>query len=417
MRSTKDPVQVGFEHARLDLVHALAGGEAACGDAASRACRILAEALEVERVSVWVFNEARDRLRCEHLYLRSRDEFSSGTELSTEQFPTYCKALEERMAIVVDDVHAHPLTAELVDIYLDPLGITSMLDASIHRAGQVFGVVCHEHVGPARRWTQSEVDFASAVAEMVATIYEQTERMALEAKLRNQAIRMAGLEQLQQLRSLTRAVAHDFNNVMAGVVTEVVSLRKQGQVESAQSITRCLEVGMGLLRELANFGREATAGSADVGAVLEALRLPLQMLVRDQARLTLEVDLPETSAGSAALLVPLRPIEVEQILLNLCVNARDSIEHGGQIAVSVRTLEEEVLIEVRDNGCGMDEETRARALEPFFTTKGTGTGLGLTIVSEILERVGGRLEIESEPGKGSLFRVRLPRVAPGEPRP
>src|SRR5690606_33390251 len=119
-----------------------------------------------------------------------------------------------------------------------------------------------------------EVDFASAVAEMVATIYEQAERVMLEARLRKDAARMAGLEQLEQLRSLTRAVAHDFNNIMSGVVREVVALKKQGHVESAEAITRCVEVGVGLLQELANFGRSSNAETADVAGILEALRLP-----------------------------------------------------------------------------------------------------------------------------------------------
>lgn len=406
MGATDQSVKVGFEAARLALIRALSGSETAHDEATDRACRILAQALEVERLSVWIFSETRDRLRCERIYVRSQDTFLPGAELPTERFPRYCRALEERIAIVVDDVYTHPLTAELVEIYLRPLGITSMLDASIHRSGQVFGVVCHEHVGSPRKWTQSEVEFASAVAEMVAMIYEQDERAQLEAKLRTQAARMAGLEQLQQLRSLTRAVAHDFNNVMTGVVRETLALKQRGHTESAEAITRCVEVGVGLLRELANFGHEVEAGSADVVRVLEALRLPLEMLVRDEARLTIDIAVP--AAGPPAR-VPLRPIEVEQILLNLCVNARDALQGQGHIEVRVDATPDEVLVEVRDDGCGMDEQQLVRAFEPFYTTKASGTGLGLTIVSEILTRGGGRIEVESQPDRGSTFRVRLPR--------
>lgn len=398
---------MGFEAARLDLARALTGGDSARDEAAAHACRILAEALEVERASVWVFDESRKHLRCEHLYTRSKADLASGIELSTDQFPTYCKALEERMAIVVDDVRTNPVTAELVGIYLEPLGITSMLDASIHRSGQVFGVVCLEHVGLPRKWTQAEVDFASAVAEMVATIYEQAERVMLEARLRADAARMAGLEQLEQLRSLTRAVAHDFNNIMSGVVREAVALKKQGHLESAEAITRCIQVGVGLLKELANFGHPSTAETADVAQVLEALRLPLRMLVRDQAELSLVF---EGDAEGPTALVPLRPIEVEQLLLNLCVNARDAVEREGHIDVRVRVAADSVEIEVSDDGCGMDDATLARVLEPFFTTKPSGTGLGLTIVSEIVTRAQGELEVESNPGAGSLFRIRLPRI-------
>ena len=116
------------------------------------------------------------------------------------------------------------------------------------------------------------------------------------------------------------------------------------------------------------------------------------------------------------------PVQFDRMLSNLIVNARDAMPGGGRISVSIQptSIEEashgavsNILLEVRDEGTGMDEATKARVFEPYFTTKaaGKGTGLGLSIVEQIVERSGGFLHVESEPGAGSAFRVFLPRIA------
>jgi signal transduction histidine kinase len=108
-----------------------------------------------------------------------------------------------------------------------------------------------------------------------------------------------------------------------------------------------------------------------------------------------------------------------RLLLNLVVNARDAMPAGGTIGVRLAPIKltgnpsyqgRFVLLEVTDTGSGMDEETRQRIFEPFFTTKSKGTGLGLAVVRQVMERVGGLIYVESEPGRGTTFRVLFPRV-------
>jgi CheY-like chemotaxis protein len=114
------------------------------------------------------------------------------------------------------------------------------------------------------------------------------------------------------------------------------------------------------------------------------------------------------------------PTQLEQVLLNLVLNARDAMPAGGKVTLSTRNLPGgEVLLEVEDTGIGMPEETRARVFEPFFTTKevGRGSGLGLPVVFGIVQQSNGRIDLESEPGRGATFRIHLPRCeAPLAPR-
>ncbi|PRP94050.1 Blue-light-activated protein [Enhygromyxa salina] len=127
-----------------------------------------AAALGVERVSVWSYTPARDGITCLDLYELSRDHHSEGASLLERDFPGYFRAMASERAIVASDARTDPATREFSPSYLVPHGISSMLDAPIRVGGELFGVVCHEHVGPARVWTPDEVDFTGSVADLTA---------------------------------------------------------------------------------------------------------------------------------------------------------------------------------------------------------------------------------------------------------
>lgn len=400
-------LRVGFEDARLRLARVTLESADALERVAAQAATICADALSVERVGVWIFQPGGEQLLCKQLFTRSTRMSTSGDILPTRAFPTYCRALTERRAIVADDARTHPDTCELAPSYLEPLGIGAMLDAPVFRGGQVYGVICHEHVGPARAWTQAEVEFASAVAEVMAAACEQAERLRLEEQLRAQAMLLTELRRLEQLRTVVMAVAHDFGNVLNGVVAATVKLDRAGQVEAARTIQACTDMGVRLLGELTQFGRPRSSRESDetvaIGPVIEALSRPLEMLVRDRAVLAVDV-----VGGDAC--VPLREVELEQVLLNLCVNARDAIPLRGRIALRTSATPSEVAIEVEDDGVGMSEAVREQIFDAYFTTKSRGTGLGLAIVRDLVARAHGSIEVASELGRGTRFRVVMPRA-------
>jgi PAS domain S-box-containing protein len=143
-----------------------------------------AKALAVERVSVWLLTAAPTTLRCHSLYLLSTDVHQDGIILCEQDFPQYFAALRARRLIDAGDARRDPRTAELTDAYLGPLGISSMLDVPIWLGGEVIGVICHEHVGARRAWSEEENTFASSIADMVSLAVQTSERARVEVALR-----------------------------------------------------------------------------------------------------------------------------------------------------------------------------------------------------------------------------------------
>jgi PAS domain S-box-containing protein len=150
-------------------------------------CSLSAATLEVARVSYWSLQENNSAIGCEVLYLRSADSCDQafkGARLGFSDSPAYFEALANRRPIVADRVLTHPATSGLAENYLKPLGIASMLDAPVWVCGEVVGVLCHEHIGPARDWSAEEIDFVSALASMVSLALEESSRARSEHLLR-----------------------------------------------------------------------------------------------------------------------------------------------------------------------------------------------------------------------------------------
>lgn len=146
-----------------------------------------AATLEVARVSYWSLQDNDGALVCERLHLRASQDFDeqfAGTRLGAADAPAYFSALALKRPIAASDVQTHPATAGLVAGYLNPLGITSLLDVPVWVRGEVVGVICHEHIGPAREWSAEEIDFASSLAAMVSLAVEESNRARSEQLLR-----------------------------------------------------------------------------------------------------------------------------------------------------------------------------------------------------------------------------------------
>jgi two-component system, cell cycle sensor histidine kinase and response regulator CckA len=229
---------------------------------------------------------------------------------------------------------------------------------------------------------------------------------------------LAEAQRMEALGRLVSGVAHDFNNLLTGIVL-CSDLLLAGLEEGsplrryAKEIRSASAQSAGMIRQLLASAKPGTDEAAFVSlndAVL-GLRSWLSRLIGENVELVTEL-------ANDLRRIRTDPAQLQQIILNLILNARDAMPNGGRITLSTRncaSLGNEsqpgfVEFEVRDEGCGMDAETCSRAFEPFFTTKkiGKGTGLGLSTVHGIVKRQGGTIEIESEPGRGTGVIVRLP---------
>ena len=239
--------------------------------------------------------------------------------------------------------------------------------------------------------------------------------------------RLVAFQNLAVLGSLASRVAHDFNNLVFIMMgrTELLLARLDegdGSRRHVRQIRRAGRRASALAQQLLALGRPgACAASAlDTRAALEDMREMLELAVGRS--IDVELDLAR-DAGA----VWLERGALEQIVLNLALNARDAMPSGGTLSVSTRRASRGgavsaryVRLSVRDDGVGMDAATRARVFEPYFTTKGKGhgTGLGLANVREIVQQHRGWIEIDSAPGEGARFDIYLPvaeaSVAEGE---
>ena len=243
-------------------------------------------------------------------------------------------------------------------------------------------------------------------------VYDVTRRLEDERRLRGAQEALRQAQKMEAIGQLTGGVAHDFNNLLMAISSGVRMLEQGGDPERMQrvrdGVNRAVERGAGLTRQLLAFSRRKPLEPEvlDVGVQLQAMRELLDRSLRGDV-------LVEIRVADALAPIEADPGELELAILNLCLNARDAMPAGGQIAIEAMMREGEVLIAVRDDGAGMDEMTRARVFEPFFTTKeiGKGSGLGLAQVYAFMEQSGGAVDIESAVGAGTTVNLSFPASA------
>jgi len=378
---------------------------------------IAADTLAVERAGIWLLVNQRSAIRCVCLFERSKRLFSEGATLRVADFPSYFASLKVRKTVPAESAAHDPRTNELQATYLAPLGITSMLDAPILIDGEMQGVVCHEHVGPSREWTTEERDFAGSVADLVALKLKGAEIEKLRRIVRDLDTDRAVQRQRESIAHMAAGVAHDFRNLLVIIGGYAQEISHEAVPDStvarhAREILQTVARGTALTAELTAIGREESGQPqvVDPGEHLAAFLPALQKAVGDRHT----IDFQRAAAIGRAFI---EPSQLERIISNLVLNARDAMTAGGAITVTLGSglLEESghVMLAVSDTGGGIEPAVLARIFDPFFTTKARdrGSGLGLTIVQQAVERAGGDLRVENRPGEGATFVVLLPRVS------
>lgn len=379
---------------------------------------IIADTLGVARVGLWQLTAGNTVLKCDFLHVD--DGYApADLELLAADYPAYFEALRAQIAINVDDAATDPRTREFLGTYLRPLGITSMLDAFVTAPNSYEGVLCCEQVGEPRHWQSDEVRFAIAGSEHLGRIMAEANTFRLESEQHEMAQQFARIEQKQALGNLSSGIAHDFNNLLNVILgyAEAVEAEPDNATlvaECIQPILRAVHRGSELsTRLMGDRAGAARASQVDVNQVVELALSMLGAALSDTVRV-------ERSISTAALAVRIESGQLEDAILNICLNAIHAVAGHGVITVSTSAAQQGegngslaagmyAVVTIADDGCGMDDDVKARIFEPNFSTKGeAGNGLGLSQVKNLLDSTGGSITVTSTAGAGTTFQLYLP---------
>ncbi len=425
------------------------------GGAVTHIVETVGRTLSVERTSVWLFDGARERLRCLDLFQLSTGRHGEEPEWIVEDYPEFFEMLDEGRVIASSQAQEDPRLAELISDYFKPTGIISLLYAPIRLTGETAGVICVEHLGTPRPWTADGETFVSSAADLVTMTMGARERKRANEQVRKQATMLrnqnmaleAQQEQLQaqqmELVHTNRALgeameaaevanklkgeflanmSHELRTPMNGIMGMTdLCLRTElteEQKEYLEAVMNCSDSLLTLLNDILDFSK-IEAGKMrlekiafELESVIEAvvdLLGPRSVEKKLELICDLHADTPNGLVGD--------PERLRQVILNLVDNALKFTEEG-EVVLEVRAeatdnVKATLLFTVKDTGIGLPEDRKAAIFQSFTQADGAttrkygGTGLGLTISTQIVEMMGGKIWVESEEGKGSQFSFRV----------
>jgi signal transduction histidine kinase/CheY-like chemotaxis protein len=385
-------------------------------DALCEICSVTSKTLSVSRVSVWLFDTLRSKLVCQMLYKLDEDDFEQGFELSAAEYQNYFAALNQNRVLSASFAYQHPDTAEFESNYLRPLKIESMLDAPIRVNAVVRGAVCFEQQQQVRQWTIDDEVFAGAAADLTALLIESVEHRRIEEAIKQ-------TEKLQSLGLLAGGIAHDFNNLLTVILSQsslmADALEKEHPAyKSLIHIVNTTRQASALTKQLLTY-----AGNKPVQIAGLALKGFMEEY-RNFLRLAIPTHIQLHIAEPSSLAIEVDSIQLQQVLMNLVINAAEAMGEGGRLSIEFAaealsksfarphiyksegfTAGDYVRLTVRDSGAGIEEAAIKRVFEPFYSTKSNGRGLGLATVLGIIRSHGGAMVVESLPGKGTTFHL------------
>ncbi len=391
--------------------------------------RLAAVAGLADAQHIWMYSFSTGRDEGPELFDWWRDEVGNRAPVpanrSISTFPYSTSLIMSGRVYHVTDVDALPPEAERERQDMLDRGVRSILGIPIMSRGRFVGFLGFESFDREIDWPEETIMLLRMVGEI---FYSALRRRRAAMDLRHSQSQLMQSQKMEAIGTLAGGIAHDFNNHLAVMLTNARFVRQEIDADpevfaAIEDFERSADHCAQLTRSLLAFSRRSPSEIVPV-AVAEVIE-GVEGLVRPLLPSVIHF---ETSLAPELGFFSVDRVQMQQVLVNLLVNARDAMPDGGPIRMhACRRLptqaeaaeegldgeREYIVITVEDAGTGMDEETRERAFEPFFTTKevGRGTGLGLAMAYGIVRQGRGSISIESAPGQGATIRVFLPALA------
>lgn len=417
------------------------------------------EGLNVKRAGVWFLEDDSSAIKCELLKDVANNIEAENIRLTENEFPNYFNALKRERSIIANNAQEDTSTNEFTESYLKPLGIESMLDVPIRHRGKMVGIICCEHIGQARQWTDDEASFAAALADLVgrsinaknyydaaSKLEEANVELENRVKLRTQELETAlnnlkktqkqlvESEKMAALGGLVSGVAHEVNTPLGVSITAISHLEKEinqlvSQFEQNELsedvflhfiddsrdaldiITNNMNRAANLIRDFKKTAVSQTEDRVSEFKILESVHSLISSLhpvtKKSNTKINLDCDPNLTANNHAGAL--------SQVLTNLIIN---SVTHAfGEVSnptidIAFKLKDGIVHLEYKDNGKGIPENNISRIFEPFFTTKrqSGGSGLGLSILYNLVtQKLNGEVSVSSLPNEGTEFFISFPQ--------
>jgi signal transduction histidine kinase/PAS domain-containing protein len=409
-------------------------------DIISAGCETLGEALGALRVGYGTIDVAEESVVIARDWHRPGAPSLGGSKHYFRSYGSFIDDLKRDVTVVIDDVAAHPQTAGHIE-KVRSIDVAALVNLPLIEHGALVALI-YVHDSRVRHWTDEEVALVRDVAERVRNATERRRaesalaalNASLEAEVEKRTTELMAMEEqlrqsqkMEAVGQLTGGLAHDFNNMLTGIsgALEIMQVRLQqgriGELERYATAARgAANRAAALTHRLLAFSRRQTLDPRPTD--VNRLVFGMEEIIRRTVGPAIDVEVVQ-AAGLWLSMIDQN--QLENALLNLCINARDAMPDGGRIVIETankwmdhRVSRERDLPEgqyvslcVSDTGIGMTPEVQARAFDPFFTTKplGEGTGLGLSMIYGFVRQSGGQVRVYSEVGQGTTMCLYLPR--------
>ena len=347
--------------------------------------------LDVERVSIWFFNDDKTEIVCQDLYQRSSKLHNKGFILKADDYPQYFKAIRNSHNIAAYDACSDPNTFEFSESYLKPLGIISMLDVPIWFKGELFGVLCHEHIGDhKRKWSFEDQDFAVSIANLISRYLESEKRQKAENKIK---------KSLNEKEILLREIHHRVKNNMQ-IISSLLNLQSRS-IEN-QPAKEVFKESQNRVRSMAMV-HELLYRSPDLASIYfkDYINSLMNTLFHSydahNRQIKLKTHIEDFKMGVDTA-IPLGLI-INELMTN-SLNHAFQDDQKGEIKINAEYKGDEYLVTISDNGVGFPENI------DFYKTR----SLGLQLVNTLLNQIKGNIKLETEKGKGTKYEIKFKEV-------